>query len=126
MDDRKFDALTRSLSNSADRRVTLRGLGVGLLGLGLARNAAAEDGAVAEGCRVRRCKKAVLNQKCLDNNGDPDNHKCCQGLKCSNKKGKCVFQNGHGDASDYCDTNKDCNRGFFCKKNQCIPNTCAA
>jgi hypothetical protein len=126
VDSRKFDALTRSLGNPTTRRHTLQGLAVGLLGLGVSRNAAAQsDAAVgAEGCRVRRCKKGGLRDRCLDRNGRPDNHACCQGLKCSNKNGKCTFKNAHGGAGDYCDGDNDCNVGFFCKKNQCIPNSC--
>jgi len=122
MDGQKFDALTRNLGNSTSRRRTLQGLAVGLLSLGVSRQAAAEVG--SEGCKIQRCKKAQLKQRCTDRNGRPDNHACCQGLKCSNKKGKCVFKNGHGGAGDYCDNDGDCDTGFFCKKNQCIPNSC--
>jgi hypothetical protein len=125
MDGRKFDALARNLGNPTTRRVTLQGLAVGLLGLGVNRHAAAQDdGAVAEGCRVKRCKKKVLTQPCLDRNGQPKNRNCCQGLKCSNKRGDCVWKNGHGGAGDYCRNDNDCNQEFFCQKNQCIPNTC--
>jgi hypothetical protein len=122
MDGGKFDALTRSLSNPTNRRVTLQGLAVGLLGLGFNRNAAAQF--VAEGCKVRRCKKKVLGQGCLDSRGNPDNHKCCQGLKCSNAKGVCVFQNDHGEVGDYCRRTEDCDPGNCCKRNQCVPNKC--
>ena len=125
MDGEKFDALTRSLSNQANRRVALRGLAVGLVGLGFSRNAAAQDDVSAEGgCKVRRCNKKVLGQGCLNSKGRPVNHKCCQGLKCSNAKGVCVFQNDSGEAGDYCRRTEDCNSGLCCKKNQCVPNTC--
>jgi hypothetical protein len=123
MDGRKFDALTRNLGRPASRRLTLQGLAVGLLGLGVGRDAAAQ-GVADEGCQVKRCKKATLKQRCLDRNGRPNNHACCQGLKCNNRRGKCVFKNQSGGAGDYCRDDGDCNIGFFCKKNQCIPNSC--
>lgn len=126
MDGRKFDALARNLGSPTSRRRTLQGLAVGLLSLSVNRQVVAQDDAAvgAEGCRVQRCKKQVLRQPCLDRNGRPNNRSCCQGLKCSNKSGKCVFKNGHGGAGDYCDGDNDCDIGFFCKKNQCIPNSC--
>ena len=122
MDGRKFDALARNLSNPTNRRRTLQGLAVGALGLGISREAVAE--VEDEGCRIRRCRKAALKQRCLDSRGRPNNHACCQGLKCSNKKGKCVFKNGHGGPGDWCDGDGDCDGDLFCKKNQCIPNSC--
>ena len=123
MDHRKFDALTRSLGNPANRRVTVQGLAVALLGLGFNRSASADEVEI-EGCRIDRCKKKVLGQDCLDSRGRPDNHKCCQGLKCSNSKGVCVFQNDHGEAGDYCRRTDDCDRENCCKKNQCVPTKC--
>jgi hypothetical protein len=125
MDGRNFDALARNLGNSASRRRTLQGLAVGLLGLGVGRGAAAQGDAATEGCQIKRCRKGAPRARCLDRNGRPNNHACCQGLKCNNKKGKCVFKNRSGGAGDYCDGDGDCNVGFFCKKNQCIPNSCA-
>ena len=127
MDSRTFDALTRGLSSRASRRIALRGIAVGVLGLSASQRAAAQaDDAVAveRGCRVRRCRKNTLGQRCTDNRGNARNRNCCQGLKCSRTRGDCVFKNGHGGPGDYCRNSNDCNQGFFCQKNQCLPNTC--
>ncbi len=127
MDGRTFDALTRGLSGHASRRIALRGMAVGLLGLSMSQRVAAQaDEAVAveRGCRVKRCRKKTLTQSCLDSQGRARNRNCCQGLKCSNKRGDCVWKNGHGGPGDYCRNSNDCNQGFFCQKNQCLPNTC--
>lgn len=125
MDDRKFDALVRDLGSSTSRRRALSALAAGVLGYGMWRRGAAAEGEVtAEGCRIRRCKKQALGSKCLDSRGRADNHKCCAGLKCQNRRGVCVFKNGHGDPGDYCDNNRDCKNGNCCRKNQCVPETC--
>ena len=129
MDSRKFDSLTRNLGNATSRRRTLQGLAVGIVSLGVGRQAVAQDEAavVGEGkCRVKRCNKQKLTQPCLDKNGNPKNRNCCQGLKCSNKRGDCVWKNGHGGAGDFCRNSNDCNQEFFCEKDQCVPNTCQA
>lgn len=124
MDGKAFDALVRGVGS---RRSVVRGLGAGLLAVlgGRAVVGAADDPVVVEGCRVERCKKAVLGQSCRGRNGRPDNHACCQGLKCDNKRTRCVFKNGHGGAGDWCENTQDCLVGYFCKKNQCLPNSCA-
>jgi hypothetical protein len=123
MDDKTFDALTRGAGNPTSRRAAVVGLVGGLFGLGTAGQAAAQDVGI-EGCRIRRCKKQVLDQDCLDRNGRPDNGACCQGLKCDNSRGVCKFKNGSGESGDFCRNDRDCNNGFFCKKNQCVPNKC--
>lgn len=128
MDGKAFDALVRG---AGSRRAVVRGLGAGLLAAvgGRAAAEARQAPVGVEGCRIERCKKAVLGQDCADRNGRPDNHQCCQGLKCkarSRNRATCVFKNGHGGAGDWCDNDRDCNAGFFCKKNQCIPNSCGA
>ena len=122
MDGDRFDGLARAVGRGATRRAVVGGLLAGLLGLRAARPAAAE--VTAAGCRPQACRKATLRQSCLDARGNPDNHRCCQGLKCSNTRGDCVFKNGHGGAGDYCRTSNDCDQRFFCKKNQCLPNSC--
>ena len=127
MDSRTFDALTRGVGSRASRRIALQGLVAGLLGLSISRSVAAQtDEAVSaeRGCRVKRCKKNTLGQNCLDNRGNPRNRNCCQGLKCSNTRGRCVWKNGHGGGGDYCRNSNDCNQDFFCGKNQCLPNNC--
>ncbi len=123
MDDKTFDSLIRDAGSQRSRRTAIKGLVGGLLGFGIARQAtAAQVG--AEACKIRRCKKAVLDQNCLDRNGNPDNHQCCQGLKCDNGRGVCKFKNDSGGAGDFCRNDRDCDDDFFCKKNQCVPNTC--
>ncbi len=123
MDDKTFDALTRSAGTPTNRRAAVLGLVGGLFGLGSARQAAAQDVGV-EGCRIERCKKQVLDQECRDRNGRPDNGACCQGLKCDNRRGTFVFKNDSGQAGDFCRDDRDCDSGFFCTKNQCIPSSC--
>lgn len=127
MDGTRFDALVRDAHRRTDRRAALKGLVGGLLGLGIGARAdvgtrAAE--VAAAGCKVQTCRKQTLNQSCTDRRGNPDNHQCCEGLKCSNKRGVCVWKNSHGGPGDYCRTTNDCDRDYFCKKNQCIPNSC--
>ena len=123
MDDKTFDSLIRTAGTRNSRRAALKGLVGGFLGFGVARGVAGAQ-VEAEACRIQRCKKQVLDQPCTDSRGNPDNHKCCQGLKCDNRKGRCVYKNGHGGAGDYCDVRDDCLRDFFCKKNQCVPDSC--
>lgn len=123
MDDKTFDALIRGAGSMKSRRAAITGLVGGALAVGLGRQAAGAQ-VSAESCKIKRCKKQVLLQTCTDSRGNPDNHKCCQGLKCSNRRGVCVFQNGHGEAGDYCRTNNDCDQSNYCKKNQCIPDQC--
>ncbi len=126
MDETAFDTLVRNSLVPTTRRRALLGIASGMLGFAATRGSsgAAAGGVEAQGCRIQRCKKSVLDQECRDRNGRPDNHNCCQGLKCSNKKKRCVFKNGHGGAGDFCDGDRDCDIGNFCKKNQCIPNSC--
>jgi hypothetical protein len=125
VDDRRFDAIARNLGSQASRRVALQGLVGGLLGAGLAQRAAAQGEVGTEGgCHPERCTKKVLGQRCTDKNGQPRNRKCCDGLKCQNKRGKCVFKNDHGGPGDYCRSDNDCNQRFFCKKAQCLPDQC--
>ena len=113
MDEQRFDRWTRRVAGRTSRRTAATGLLASLLGLAGARTAAAVE---AQGCKVRRCRKAQLNDRCKSNG------ECCRGLKCKNKK--CKFKNGHGGAGDFCKNDRDCDRDFFCKKNQCIPNSC--
>ncbi len=115
MDSNRFDDLTRGLTATCSRRTALTGLAAGALSLGLAKGVLAQS-VEPSGCKVRRCKKGQLNDKCKKNG------ECCGGLKCKNKK--CKFKNGHGGAGDWCKNDRDCNAKFFCKKNQCIPNSC--
>ena len=122
MDGRSFDALTRGLTHQASRRLAVTGLVSGLLGLGIFQGTDAQT--EAEGCQVRACRKKILRQNCLDRNGNPENRQCCPGLKCSNRRGQCVFKNDHGTAGDFCRNTDDCDFGYFCKKNQCIPDDC--
>lgn len=129
MDGTTFDHLVRNALTPTSRRRALLGIAGGMLGLAATRdgsNAATAGSVGAEGCRIERCKKSVLDQDCRGRDGRPDNHNCCQGLKCSNKKKRCVFKNGHGGAGDYCDIDRDCDVDYFCKKNQCIPNSCGS
>jgi hypothetical protein len=114
MDEARFDRLTKSVAGPTSRRMATAGLLAGLLGLVGAR--AAGTDVAPQGCKVRRCRKGQLNGNCKNN------HDCCSGLKCKNKK--CKFKNNHGGAGDYCKNDRDCDRDFFCKKNQCIPNSC--
>ncbi len=123
MDDKTFDALTRTAGRPTTRRTAVLGLVGGVFGLGTARQVAAQ-GAGAEACKIKRCRKQVFGQDCLDRNGRPDNRDCCSGLKCDNRRGTCVFKNDSGQAGDFCRDDRDCDLGFFCKKNQCIPNSC--
>ncbi|HET7092616.1 MAG TPA: hypothetical protein VFI22_04035 [Thermomicrobiales bacterium] len=118
MDSNRFDDLTRGLTSASSRRTALKTLAAGALSLGLAKSAVAEaaDAVEPAGCKVRRCKKAQFKDRCKSN------HECCGGLKCKNKK--CKFKNGHGKAGDWCNNDRDCQSKFFCKKNQCIPNSC--
>jgi hypothetical protein len=118
MDSNRFDDVTRGLTSGCSRRAALKTLAVGALSLGLAKGALAQsaDSVEPAGCKVRRCKKAQLKDKCKNN------HECCRGLKCKNKN--CRFKNGHGGAGDWCRNDKDCLAKFFCKKNQCIPDSC--
>lgn len=120
MDGTKFDALARKVSGEASRRTAVKALVGGLVGIGVARAAVAEAAVEPAGCRVQRCRK--LN---------PDSDKrcrqgrdCCKGLDCNNR-GRCVFKQDSGGAGDFCFNDRDCKRGFFCRKNQCIPNDCA-
>ena len=115
MEDRRFDALRRGMTTARTRRAALGSLALGALSLGFARGALAQSVEPA-GCKVRRCRKGQLNDRCKNN------HDCCSGLKCKNKK--CKFKNGHGGAGDFCKNDRDCDAKFFCKKNQCIPNSC--
>jgi len=126
LDDKTFDALIREAGTRRNRRAAVKGLVGGLFGLGLAREATGAQGRAvgAEGCRIQRCKKAVLGQPCTDSRGNPANRACCQGLKCSNTRGVCVFKNGHGGGGDFCRTGNDCDQRYFSKKNQCIPDSC--
>jgi hypothetical protein len=98
------------------------GLATGLLGFGIYQGANAET--VAEGCRVRACRQQTLRQNCLNRNGRPVDRRCCAGLKCNRRRGQCVFERDHGAIGDFCRNTDDCDSTNFCRKNQCIPNSC--
>ena len=119
MDPTAFDDWTRGLGAARTRRAALKGLAGALLGAGAlgARLGWVAAQVSAQGCKVKRCAKGQLHDACKQN------HDCCQGLKCG-KKDKCQFKNGHGGAGDYCKNDGDCDADFFCKKNQCIPDSC--
>jgi hypothetical protein len=50
--------------------------------------------------------------------------RCCAGLKCNRRRGQCVFERDHGAIGDFCRNTDDCDSTNFCRKNQCIPNSC--
>lgn len=103
MDDRRFDAITRTLAATRPRRVTLRVLAASALGFGLSRLGLAE---VAAGCKH-------LGQHC-----DQDKD-CCNGLNCKQKK--CACKRGKVACGNTC-----CARGQQCVENgQGRPFCCA-
>ena len=109
MDGKTFDALTKGIGKECTRRTAFAGLAGALVGLGFAREAAAQ--VEAEACGRK-------GQKCFRNTD------CCQGLKCKNggdpeREGKCVFKNNSGGKGDFCRDDRDCKRRFVCRRSRC-------
>ncbi|MGH2618340.1 MAG: hypothetical protein ACRDJC_24180, partial [Thermomicrobiales bacterium] len=103
MDSNKFDALTRGFAAQRSRRDALKGLAAGLLGLGVAGEAAAQVGAERQNC----------GQPC-DNSSD-----CNAGLECRNSDGDDVCVR-IGDSRTSCNRNSDCTRNTeLCRNGRC-------
>jgi hypothetical protein len=107
MDAARFDAFSRQVGTSADRRGVLKTLAGGMLGVvGLA---AASDAALGKKqCQKDKdCKgnKVCKNDKCVECKNDSN----CNGGRVCEKK-KCVD----------CRKNKDCKHNQKCKNNKCV------
>jgi hypothetical protein len=112
MDADRFDDLSRTIGEQADRRGVLRAAFSGALGLlGLR---AFGDGALAnKGFEGDKCKK---------------NKQCGTGLKCKgakkkkhkkDKKGRCRYKDGCGKKDDFCKNNDDCCSTRKCRDKRC-------
>jgi hypothetical protein len=148
MDDARFDALTRRLASSTDRRSTLRGIAGGLLtaiGLGAGNAAAAppagkgpnkdQDGG---GGPQGRCAPGFTNCRgtCVDLQGDRDNCGACA-TSCPDAtvcfQGACVCPNGltyaNGGCYDVTSDPQNCGAvGSACAASTpyCLGGTCVA
>lgn len=99
MDNKTFDALTRSFGTQRSRRDALKSLVAGLFGLGIARGASAQVGV----------ERATCGQSCSDSAD------CNAGLRCSGRI--CVRI---ADSRDSCRRNIDCDRDFeICRNDRC-------
>lgn len=129
MDRETFDSLTRGVGKTCTRRSALAGLMAGVLGLGVAKQVAAE---------VSTEKCAAPGERCFRNTD------CCSGLKCkggnpdTGQSGNCVDKNGSrcrrdGDCrrdercdngrckrDDECRRDNDCKLGNICKSGRCV------
>ena len=107
MDDRAFDTLTKSLSQPAARRATLKGL------LGGAGSAAL----TALGIREAAARCARVGQRC-DEGSD-----CCSNAKCKRSQPrKCVCKAGFKNCDGFCrDLNNSRNHCGACN-NDCLSN----
>jgi hypothetical protein len=117
-----FDSVTREMSRLPTRRQAVAGLVAGLVGFGAFRDVDAQT--EAEACRVRACRKQTLRQPCGNRRGRPIDDRCCEGLRCQPRRLVCVFERDHGAIGDFCRNRDDCDRDNFCKKNQCVPDSC--
>lgn len=108
----RFDGLSRSVGEQADRRGMVRTALSGALGLLGIR--ALGEAVLAGGYEGQKCKK---------------NKNCGTGLTCKgakkkkhkkDKKGKCRYKNGGcGKKDDYCKKNDDCCDSRKCRDNRC-------
>ena len=105
MDTKTFDALARGFAAQRSRRDAVKGLVAGLMGLGVARGAAAQVTA----------QRATCGQSC---SGSED---CNAGLRCSrpnDRNGICVAIT---DSRSSCSRNIDCDRNHeICRNRRCV------
>jgi hypothetical protein len=150
MDDHRFDALTKTLTNGGSRRGALQSLGASALAAVVAR-LGLEDDAEAKKKRKnkkkKKCKGATkkCNGKCIPVanccvDGDCDPGQLCQNGTCLLQEVACqndgdcgvneVCQNGTcvPDPGQFCQGNGDCDSGEACFAGTCVPiaGTCDA
>lgn len=132
MDEKRFDALTRTLARGRSRRAALTSLAGGVLAAAFARlghaTAAAPSAAVCKAknkkcdkntdccsklCKAGKCRCRTLRAPC-DESAD-----CCQGRICLTSNGcndgkRCRRKNG-----ETCASKCDCATGIQCKGGKC-------
>jgi Cys-rich repeat protein len=111
MDTRTFDALTRRFGAQRNRRAALKAFAGGLVGLGLARDVAAQIAT----------ERANCGQPCRNvNNTNCDGNDCCNaGLRCSGTGNDAICVR-ESDSTNTCNRNIDCTRSFeLCRNGRC-------
>lgn len=129
MDNKTFDALTRGFGTQRNRRDALKAFAAGLLGLGVARDVAAqvsaERASCGQSCRVDGdCNAGLI---CRESRGDdvcvrrPDGGGSCnRNSDCGNNTDLC--RNGRCENTvtcSRCSVSGDCPRGQICRNGSC-------
>ena len=113
MDNKTFDALTRGFGTQRNRRDALKAFAAGLLGLGIARDAAAQVSA----------ERANCGQPCdVSGSGCSGNSCCNAGLRCSGSGNDaiCVRIPDRTPRVD-CNRNIDCENNYeLCRNRRCV------
>ena len=111
MDNKTFDALTRGFGTQRNRRDALKAFAAGLLGLGVARDAAAQVSA----------ERANCGQPCRNISGENcEGNDCCNaGLRCSGTGNDAICVR-EPDSASTCSRNVNCTRNFeLCRNGRC-------
>jgi hypothetical protein len=110
MDSKRFDALTRGIGATRNRRDAMTSLVAGLLGLGLAKGTSAQVSA----------ERATCGQSCSSNSD------CNAGLRCSTSGGSSICVN-IADSRTSCNRNSNCDLNYeLCRNGRCVnQSTCS-
>ena len=134
MDNKTFDALTRRFGTQRNRRDAVKAFAVGLLGLGVARDAGAQVTAERLTCNQRCNSDGDCNAglRCSRHSGSDgrcvriadsevsctSNSQCDRDYeRCDNNRRRCV--NTLQTACNVCNVNDDCRSGEVCRNNTC-------
>jgi hypothetical protein len=110
MDDRRFDAFTKTLSNGGSRRGVLQTLGTSALAAVAARLGLAEDAG------AKKKRKNKKKKKCKGNTTKCGKKACCNANQTC-VGGKCLAKEGNAG----CVVDTDCRPGEVCQNGSCVP-----